>query len=100
MIDETQADGTTRHSIVWALPVSLSPSSSDRGRIVKAAGLGLASNNGALALGYFNSSQVELDRSCHVILIGNTDDQLRRFAELTGDTTTICRDSVENGVQK
>jgi hypothetical protein len=100
MIDETRLDGTTSRSIVWAMPVNLSLPPSDQGRIVKTTGLGLSSSDGALAFGYFDNSRVELDSACHVVLIGNTDEQLRRFAELAGDTRTICDGSARRGDEK
>jgi hypothetical protein len=35
---------------------------------------------------------VAFDSSCHVILIGNSEEQLRNFVDLTGKSQTICSD--------
>jgi hypothetical protein len=39
-------------------------------------------SNGAATLGWFNEAMIALDRDCRVVLVGNTTEQLQRFAAL------------------
>ncbi|MGH7784579.1 MAG: hypothetical protein ACREO5_12150 [Candidatus Binatia bacterium] len=56
--------------------------------------------NEALTLGYFNNSQVVPDPACQIVLVGNTDEQLRHFAELIGNARSVCGDNITSGEKK
>ncbi len=79
-VEVTHQDGSVSRSIA---PLALATSRDGKESAVKTSGLGLAVLNGTTTLGWFDASTVALDPSCHVVLIGNSDEQLRRFAELT-----------------
>jgi hypothetical protein len=51
----------------------------------------LASNY-STTLGFFDESSVTLGHECRVVLMGNTEEQLRRFAELLPKDVVLCRD--------
>jgi hypothetical protein len=78
----------------------LSPSPGSQGRAVKATGLGVAVLNGVTTLGWFDASTVALDPGCRVVLIGNTDEQLRNFTELTGGAQQVCGGSGPGGARQ
>ena len=96
VVEVSHGDGTSTRSFVFASPV-IAANSEQKPNIVKIIGLGLlASNNGA-TLGWFNESRIALDRNCRIVLVGNSNEQLRRFADLIGDTKSLCADSAGIG---
>jgi hypothetical protein len=88
-VEERRSDGTFENAVVVGSPILLQRPT-DQGVVIKASGLGLALSNGTAALGWFDNSIVALAPGCRVVLIGNSDEQLRKFAELTGDAREIC----------
>lgn len=95
-VEETHKDGTVSRSVA-PLTLVMSSSPGSEGSVVKTAGFGLATLNGATTLGWFSASTIVLDSSCRVVLVDNTDEQLRRFAELTGDVREICGGNASGG---
>ncbi len=97
LVEETRSDGTIVRSIVVGSPAIVLHPSADQGAATRAAGLGLAWSNGVASLGWFDDSIVALGPDCRVVLVGNSDEQLRRFAELTGDVRNVCGASGVSG---
>ncbi len=93
-VEVTHQDGSISRSIV---PVALVTSRDSKESAVKASGLGLAVLNGTTTFGWFDASTLALDPSCHVVLIGNSDEQLRRFAELTRGGRSVCSGNAVGG---
>ena len=58
--------------------------------VTKVTGLGITVSNSGTTLGWFDQSKIALDNDCRVVLVGNTDEQLRRFAELIHSTKELC----------
>jgi len=100
VIEEVRADGETSHSVVLASPVSLPATPPGRGRVLKITGLGVAATNEAATFGFFNSSEMLLDPRCQVVLVGNTDEELKRFASLVRNVQNICNDVIPAGGKK
>lgn len=100
IIEEVRADGTASRSVALAAPINVLPPSPDQGRVVKMTGVGVAMSNETLTLGYFNNSEIVLDPTCEIVLVGNTDEQLKHFAELTGNAKGICSDNITKGEKK
>ena len=71
--------------------------SGDQGAIAKTSGFGFSFSSATVSIGWFQNTNVSLDQGCHVVLIGNSDEQLRRFAVLTQNTRSICADKVLGG---
>jgi hypothetical protein len=98
-VEETQRDGTVSRSVV-PFPLIQSSSPANQGSVVKATGMGLAILNGTTTLGWFDASTVALDPSCRIVLVGNTDEQLRKFVELTGGAREVCGGNASGGARQ
>jgi hypothetical protein len=92
VVEDIHADGTTTKSIAFAAPLILPSAPDGQADIMKATGFGLVMSNGAATLGWFNESKIALNRDCRVMLVGNTTEQLQRFADLLGNTKGLCSD--------
>jgi hypothetical protein len=57
-------------------------------------GVGIALAPNQAMLGYFKTSEKKIDPSCKIVLIENTDEQLKRFADLIHERAKLCN---ENG---
>jgi len=99
-VEETRSDGTIARSIVVGAPAIVLQPSIDQGAAARAAGLGLALSNGVASLGWFDDSIVALGPDCRVVLVGNSDEQLRRFTELAGDVRNVCGANMVAGGKK
>ncbi len=78
--------------------IVLSPSQEDQGHAVRARGLGVVALDGVTTLGWFDASAVAIDPGCHVVLVGNTDEQLSKFIQLAGGARQVCVDSTFRGM--
>jgi hypothetical protein len=85
---------------VAPVPLILSSSPGDQGSAVKATGLGLAVLNGVITLGWFDASIVAISPNCRVVLVGNTDEQLKKFVELAGGAREVCSGNASGGVRQ
>jgi hypothetical protein len=92
VVEDIHADGATIKSIAFAAPLVLPSAPDGQANITKATGFGLVMSSGAATLGWFSESKIALDRDCRVVLVGNTTEQLRRFADLLGNTKALCSD--------
>jgi hypothetical protein len=90
VVEETHQDGTATRSVVLATPVFIHPDLSDRNSIVKVTGLGIVASNDSATVGLFSESRININRECRVILIGNTEQQLRNFAQLLPKGGGLC----------
>jgi hypothetical protein len=97
IVEEARPDGTRQRSIVFAAPVVVPSAAANQSSVVRATGLGLEMSSGTATLGWFNKSIIALDPSCRVVLVGNTEEQLRNFAELTNAKSGVCSDSAISG---
>lgn len=100
VVEDIHADGTTTRSIVLGTPVIMSEAPSSQSSIIKVTGLGLAVSNGATTLGWFDQSQIALDNDCRVVLVGNTEEELKTFVGLLPKKESVCADSKLNGGQQ
>jgi hypothetical protein len=73
---------------------------SGQSSVSKVNGLGLIVSNSATTLGWVDETVASLGPDCRVVLIGNTDQQLERFAALLPKKEALCSDSKLNGGQK
>jgi len=97
LIEEVRGDGTTRRTIAVASPINVEPSPPGRGRVVRISGVGFAAFDEALTLGVFSNSQIVPDPTCQIVLVGNTDEQLERFAALIDHSPNVCADNASAG---
>jgi hypothetical protein len=100
VIEDVRADGEISRTVVFASPVNLPATPPDRGRVLKITGLGVAATNETVNFGFFNSSEMHLDPRCQVVLVGNTDEELKRFAKLIPNMQNICSDVIPAGGKK
>jgi hypothetical protein len=96
-VEQIHSDGTITRSFAFAAPVFVPTDPSGQAHIVKVTGLGLVTSNGAMTLGWFDETKIALDRDCRVVLVGNTDQQLTRFANLIHGTQSICSETTATG---
>jgi hypothetical protein len=89
VVEEIHHDGTTTRSLEFAAPV-IALDQNSQGLIVKATGLGFLLMNGSATLGFFNETRITLDPECRIVLIDNTEEQLRHFAELSSKDGGLC----------
>jgi len=92
-IEQIHGDGTITRSFAFAAPIFVPADPDGQAHIVKVTGLGLVTSNGAMTLGWFHETKIALNRDCRVVLVGNTDEQLRRFFTLMQGTQSMCSDS-------
>jgi hypothetical protein len=62
--------------------------------------LGVGGANNTATLGWFDQTVATLGPDCRVVLIGNTEQELERFAALLPKKEALCADSRLNGGQK
>jgi hypothetical protein len=96
VIVTVKADGSTEHAITLLSPVRIVDDSGSQIRLIRDSGIGLLIG-GAGVLGYFKTSEVRMDPGCRVVLIGNTDAQLRQFASLIHKEQGVCNETTPNG---
>jgi hypothetical protein len=92
IVEEIHSDGTANRSVVLGSPVIWSASEKS-GTAIKATGVGLSVLSGTTTLGWFDTSAVAVDPGCRVVLVGNSDEQLRNFSKLAGSVEGICGDA-------
>ena len=100
VIDQVHGDGTISRSFVFGSPVIMPTDTSGKADIIKVTGLGLTGGSNTATLGWFNETIVALGPECRVVLIGNTEQELSRFAALLQSKETICDDTKVNGGQQ
>jgi hypothetical protein len=94
VVEEFHSDGTASRSLLLGSPVIWSRPPGSQGEAIKATGLGLSVLNGTSTLGWFDASVVAVEPGCRVVLVGNTDEQLRTFSKLAGNVEGICGNAV------
>jgi hypothetical protein len=92
VIENMDVDGRTSRSFVIAQPVGPPSDSQGSGHVLKITGLGITATNAGWTLGFFNSSEIALDPRCQVVLIGNTEDQVKRISAIMGKMQGVCTD--------
>jgi hypothetical protein len=100
VIETIRPDGTTQRTFAFAAPVVVASGAPSPNRVTHLTGLGLTMANDAAALGWFDAQTVALDGDCRVVLIGNTEEQLQRFAAVLPKNEQICSDSQPIAGQK
>jgi len=100
VVDSIRTDGTYERSIALATPLVIAPAPAGQSSVVRITGLGLGDVNNTATLGWYDETVATLGSDCRVVLIGNTDQQLERFAALLPKKEAICADSKINGGQK
>jgi hypothetical protein len=100
IVEAVRSDGTYERSIALAAPLVIAPAPTGESSVVRITGLGLGGANNTGTLGWFDETVATLGPDCRVVLIGNTDQQLERFAALLPKNETICGNSKLNGGQK
>jgi len=89
VVEEIHRDGTTTRSFEFAAPVIV-PDQNSQGSIVKVTGLGFLSSNASATLGFFDESRITLDHECRIVLVGNTGEQIKQFADLLPKGQGLC----------
>jgi hypothetical protein len=97
VVEDIHGNGTTTRSFVFGAPLNVSTDPTGRPNILKVTGLGLTVSNGATTVGWFDQSKIVLDNDCRVVLVGNTEEQLMRFAGLLHSTNGLCDGSISKG---
>jgi hypothetical protein len=100
IIENIHPDGTYERSIALAAPLIIAPAPAGQSSFVRVTGLGVGGANNTAALGWFDETVATLGPDCRVVLIGNTEQELRSFAALLPKNEAICSDSKLNGGQK
>jgi hypothetical protein len=100
VIDQIHGDGTITRSFAFGAPVIMPTGPSGQANVTKVNGLGFIVSNSATTLGWIDETVAALGPDCRIVLIGNTDQQLERFAALVPKKEAICTDSKLNGGQK
>jgi hypothetical protein len=90
VIEDIHGDGTTTRTFAIAAPVTVSGESNGQAGVVKVTGLGFLASRETTTLGWFDTLKIALDDNCRVVLIGNTDEQLRRFADFLPKGEGLC----------
>jgi hypothetical protein len=93
-------DGTFTRSFALGAPVIVPMDSSGQSSVSKVNGLGFIVSNTETTLGWFDETLASLGPDCRVVLIGNTERQLERFATLLPKKEVLCTDSKLVGGQK
>jgi hypothetical protein len=100
VIDQMHSDGTITRSFAFGAPVIVPTDPSGQSSVSKVNGLGLIVSNTETTLGWVDETLASLGPDCRVVLIGNTEQQLERFAALLPKKEALCSDSKLNGGQK
>jgi hypothetical protein len=100
IIENIHPDGTYERSIALAAPLVIAPAPAGQSSVVRVTGLGLGGANNTAALGWYDETVATLGPDCRIVLIGNTEEQLERFAALLPKNEAICGDSKLSGGQK
>ena len=100
VIKDVRADGDTKYSVAFAPAGALPVAAESGAHVLKIAGLGLATTNEQITFGAFDSSEIVLDPRCQIVLVGNTDEQLQRFAKLVRNAPNICSQVTPVGGKK
>jgi hypothetical protein len=100
IIDQINGDGTITRSFAFGAPVIMPMDPGGQAKVTKVNGFGFIVSNSATTLGLVDETFASLGPDCRVVLIGNTEQQLERFAALLPKKEAICSDSKLNGGQK
>jgi len=100
IVENIRSDGTYERSIALAAPLIIAPAPAGQSSFVRVTGLGVGGANNTATLGWYDETVATLGPDCRVVLIGNTEQELERFAALLPKKETICGDSKLNGGQK
>jgi hypothetical protein len=100
IVEDIRSDGTYQRSIALATPLVVAPVPTGQSSVVRITGLGFGDAGNTAAVGWYDETVATLGPDCRVVLIGNTDQQLERFATLLPKKEAICSDSKLNGGQK
>jgi hypothetical protein len=100
VIDQIHGDGTITRAFAFGAPVMMPTDPSGQANVTKVNGLGFIVSNSATTLGWFDETVAALGPDCRVVLIGNTEEELQRFAALLPGNTEVCSDAIPNGGQK
>jgi hypothetical protein len=100
IVEDIRSDGTYQRSIALAAPLVIAPAPAGESSVVRITGLGAGGINNTATLGWFDETVATLGPDCRVVLIGNTDRQLEKFAALLPKNETICSDSKLSGGKK
>src|SRR5271163_254945 len=100
VIDQMHSDGTITRSFAFGAPIMMPADPSGQSSVSRVNGLGLTVSNSATTLGWVDETVASLGPDCRVVLIGNTEQELRRFTSLVPPNTAICSDSISKGGQK
>lgn len=98
VIEISRPDGSTQRTFAMLSPINVVRTPVDQARSVRISGVGVLVHDGGGMVGYFRSSELRMDPGCHVVLIDNTDAQLRQFASLIGSERDLCSQDVVKGV--
>lgn len=100
IVETTRSDGTYERTVALASPLVIAPAPAGQSSVVQITGLGLGSAGNTATLGLYDETIAALGPDCRVVLIGNTEQQLERFAALFPKKEPICSDAKLNGGQK
>lgn len=100
IVENIRSDGTYERSIALAAPLVIAPAPAGQSSFVRITGLGVGGANNTATLGWFDQTVATLGPDCRVVLIGNTEQELERFAALLPKKEALCADSRLNGGQK
>jgi hypothetical protein len=100
IVENIRSDGTYERSIALAAPLVIAPAPTGQSSVLRIKGLGLGGAGNIATLGWFDETVATLGPDCRVVLIGNTEQQLDRFAALLPRKEAVCTDSKLNGGPK
>jgi len=92
VVEDIGPDGRTQRSLAFAATMDPRATPPASGHVLKVTGMGIAATNQGWTLGLFQSSEVTIDEKCHVVLVGNSDEQLKHFAALVNGVHGVCAD--------
>jgi hypothetical protein len=100
VIDQIHGDGTITRSFTFGVPVIEPVDPSGQSSVSKVNGLGFIVSNSVTTLGWVDETVATLGPDCRVVLIGNTEQELRSFAALLPKKESLCSDTKLSGGQK
>jgi len=93
IVENIRSDGTYERSIALAAPLVIAPAPAGQSSVLRITGLGFGSAGNTATVGWYDETVAALGPDCRVVLIGNTEQELARFATLLHARETICSDS-------
>jgi hypothetical protein len=100
VVENVRPDGVGQRSIVVGAPIVVPSESGGLASVTHITGVGLAMVNNAAVLGWFDNSVLLLSGECRVVLVGNTEEQLKRFAALLPKNEGVCGGSTTKEGEK